>query len=345
MVADPSDAEPYIDPVTAVFEQIEADLIEIIAAGLAAGISRATLRQQLLARVAGYTGQIQQLIGQALTDAFLHGQETAEADAEPKGKRAKPPKSWPTQKVLQGLVRQAPTQALRIHDQANQAVTDAMTAGRYGTRRAAAADLLQRYAAQGITGFRDAAGRNWDLVSYAEVVTRTTTAQTLVDAHLQRLQGMGKDLVIVSDSPAECELCRPYEGKVLSISGRTSKGPHVENGVTFRVFDTVVGARAAGVWHPNCRHRVGIYLPGRTRPMEATADPEGAKLRAQQRARERRVREHKRRVLAAEVAGGKTSPEAKAARAKLRAYQADFAAWRKANGRKNLTARTSLTVR
>ena len=345
MVADPSDAEPFIDPVRAIFEQIEADLIEVIAAGLAAGVSQAVLRQRLLAKVGGYAGQVQQLIGQALTDAFLRGQETAEADAEPKGKRAKPPKTHPVKAVLARLIRQAPTMAIRLHDQANRDVTDAMTAGRYGTRKAAAADLLQKYAAKGITGFTDSAGRSWDLVSYAEVVTRTTTAQTLVDAHLQRLQGMGKDLVIVSDSPEECELCRPYEGKVLSISGRTAKGQHTEDGKTFRVFDSVAGARAAGVWHPNCRHRVGIFLPGRTRPIGATADPEGAKLRAQQRARERRVRDHKRRVLAAEAAAGKTSPEAKAARAKLRAYQAEFTAWRKANDRKNLSQRTSLTVR
>ena len=235
--------------------------------------------------------------------------------------------------------------ALRIHDQANTAVTDAMTAGRYGTRRAAAADLLQRYAAQGIVGFSDSAGRSWDLVSYAEVVTRTTTAQTLVDAHLQRLQGMGKDLVIVSEAPESCDICDQWEGAVLSISGRTPTGVQQIDGHRVRVRGTVAQAKAAGVWHPSCRHRVGIFLPGRTRPIEASKDPEGSKLRAQQRYRERKVREHKRRVLAAEAAAGKTSPEAKAARAKLRSYQAEFAAWRKANGRKNLSQRTSLAVR
>lgn len=675
MAADPSDAEPYVDPVRAVFEEIEADLIEVIAVALAAGVSRAVLQQRLLAHVAGYGGQVQQLIGQALADAFTRGQETAEADAGSKGKRAKPPTTNPAKPVLARLIRQAPTMALRIHDQVNREVTDAMTAGRYGTRKAAAADLLQKYAAKGITGFTDSAGRSWDLVSYAEVVTRTTTAQTLVDAHLQRLQSMGKDLVIVSEAPESCDICDEWEGAVLSISGQTRAGRQTIDGHAVTVKGTVAQARAAGVWHPNCfpgevlvtspgkvdaadsrwyegdlvvihtasgnelpvtpnhpvltpegwvaagsldvgdsviryrdrvervidqpgpcdeeiptpisevydslrqsgavttmrvpvapeqfhgdglgsdvevvlsdrllwdhvdaevghggrdvslvvgdagpatlltlssslqilggplhpadgvvsgghlgrsllcrhgrplhpfgfrpgaggnamtlervadgdlvapdgqadlllgepglveldsivepdrslslgteqsslagrseldasdpeslvqagladadggrqllnalagsvatddivkierrhfaghvfnlqtesgwytagsivvhncRHRVGIFLPGRTRPIEASKDPEGSKLRAQQRYRERRVREHKRRVLAAEAAGGKTSPEAKAARAKLRAYQADFAAWRKANGRKNLTARTSLTVR
>lgn len=684
MAADPSDAEPFVDPVTAVFEEIEADLIEVIAAALAAGISRAVLRQRLLTHVAGYGGQVQQLIGQALADAFSRGQETAEADAGSKGKRAQAPKTNPAKPVLARLIRQAPTMALRIHDQVNREVTDAMTAGRYGTRKAAAADLLGKYAARGITGFADSAGRSWDLVSYAEVVTRTTTAQTLVDAHLQRLQGMGKDLVIVSDSPEECDLClvpgtviegpvptgatrleytgdivrivtasgndlsgtpehavltplgwcplkdlrpgdkvisdnreqrhsgvvpdhvqmptlieevgkagtpvllagparreldngrtyrevraelpdgyllaerntsfskplrdlllvgrvgpgvpllggddlpdplagdgdtadgcmcwvehggsllgcgagpalehagagvggsflvraglaveadagiawpgldpcpaeivghgpaadaergtdrdgvlsghiarnqfgslgigqlpgplsltdrvdstrgegiyeprvadakfglellerlagsvavdeivsvdvapnttghvwdlttepswfiangivthncRPWEGKVLSISGATRQGRHTENGHEFTVAGSVAQARAAGLHHPNCRHTQGLFIPGRTRPMEATADPEGAKLRAQQRARERKIREQKRRVLAAEAAAGKTSPEAKAARAKLRTQQSDFATWRKANGRKNLSQRTSLAVR
>lgn len=344
MVADPSDAEPFIDPVRAVFEQIEADLIEVIAAGLAAGVSQAVLRQRLMAKVSGYAGQVQQLIGQALTDAFLRGQETAEADVPtPKGRRAQPPKTHPVNAVLARLIRQAPSMAIRLHDQANRDVTDAMTSGRYGTRKAAAADLLGKYAARGITGFTDSAGRSWDLVSYAEVVTRTTTAQTLVDAHLQRLQGMGKDLVIVSEAPEECALCRPWESKVLSITGRTKTGTF--DGHRIVVAGTVAEARAAGLHHPNCRHTLSIFLPGRTRPTEATADPDGAKLRAQQRYRERKIREQKRRVLAAEAAAGKTSPEAKAARAKLRGYQSEFTAWRKANDRKDLSGRTSLKVR
>lgn len=346
MAADPSDAEEYVDPVTAVFEEIEADLIGIIASALAAGTSTATLRRLLMAKVAGYAGRVQRLIGQALIDAFLRGQETAEEDAEISiGRRAKPPKTHPVKAVLGRLIRQAPAKALRIHDEANDAVTDAMTAGRYGTRKAAAADLLQKYAAKGIVGFTDSVGRSWDLVSYAEVVTRTTTAQTLVDAHLQRLQSMGKDLVIVSEAPESCPICDEWEGAVLSISGRTRPGRQEIDGHTVTVKGTVAQAKAAGVWHPSCRHRVGLMIPGRTRPIEASKDPDAYKIRQQQRARERRVREHKRRVLAAEAAAGKTSPEAKAARAKLRAYQSEFTAWRKANGLKDLSGRTSLKVR
>lgn len=356
MAADPSDAEPLIDPVRAVLDQVEADIIEAIAVGLVAGLTTPQLRARLTTVVAGYVGRIPRLVGAALAAAFLTGQRTAEADIPkrdnaPRPPRRQPPRSWPTQIVVRQLVRQAPRQAGFTHqgrrvtlDDLNREVTDGMTANRYGTRRDAAADLLAKYARSGITGFRDTAGRSWDLASYAEVVTRTTTAQTLVDAHLDRLTEMGRDLVIVSDAPEECSICRPYEGKVLSISGDTRKGTHRIDGHTVTVYGTVADAKADGVWHPNCRHRVGIYLPGVTRPMGETADPEGAKLRAEQRRRERDIRGKKRAIQAVEAAAGKDSTQAQAARRNLASTERNFKLWREDHGRKNIPGRTSITA-
>lgn len=94
----------------------------------------------------------------------------------------------------------------------------------------------------------------------------------------------------------------------------------------------------------NCRHREVLYLPGITKPLKDTADPEGNKLRTKQRYMERRVRELKRRVAVAQELDPR-SPETAAAKAKLRAYQAEFKRWREENGRKNLSYRTSLTAR
>lgn len=137
--------------------------------------------------------------------------------------------------------------------------------------------------------------------------------------------------------------CRPWEGKVLSLTGKTPRGRNAVDGYAFEVAGTLREAQSSGLFHPSCRHRTVIYVPGRTRPMHDTADPEGDRLRQKQRAMERRVRELKRQVQVLEPLGD--TQELRDAKAKLRTYERDFAAWRKDHGRKNLQYRTSITSR
>lgn len=104
--------------------------------------------------------------------------------------------------------------------------------------------------------------------------------------------------------------CRPWEGKVLSLSGV----PRVD-GVT--VAGTLDQARAAGLLHPGCRHEIGAYLPGFTKVPTDTADHDGYEDRQHLRYLERGVRAWKRREAVA------LDPQAKAhARAKVRQWQA-----------------------
>jgi hypothetical protein len=207
------------------------------------------------------------------------------------------------------------------------------------TRREAARLALTRLTENGITGFRDASGRRWDMASYAEMATRTGAAQAMLQGHTDRIRELGIDLVMVSDAPEECSICRPFEGQVLSVSGARNDEV-LSDGVTVKT--SLPLARAAGLYHPNCRHSHTIYLPGITKRLTDTEDPEGDKLRQQQRAYERRIRELKRRDAIDHEFGG---PKATASRAALRAKQSEFKAWREANGRKNLAYRTSLTSR
>ena len=160
---------------------------------------------------------------------------------------------------------------------------------------------------------------------------------------MDRLESLGQDLVHVSDSPEECEICRPFEHRVLSISGGTTGT--LEDGV--EVLCSVAEATARGLYHPNCTHSQSIYLPGITKldsPAE-TADPEAYEERQRQRAYERRVRKWKKRVEVDEAAMGKQSPEAKATRKRLRETQSEFKAWRDKTGRRAQTHRTNLRVR
>lgn len=185
------------------------------------------------------------------------------------------------------------------------AYTDAVHAGAAevlggsSTRLQAAQHVLDRLLGQGIRGYRDAAGRQWALDTYVEMAVRTTTGQAAVQGHVDQLQAAGHDLVIVSDAPRGCPLCRPWEGKVLSIGGRVGAviEPSVTTGAPTRI--TVAGsleqARAAGLQHPNCRHSLSAYLPGATAPTKPEPDPAGYEASQRQRELERKVREWKRR--------------------------------------------------
>lgn len=192
-----------------------------------------------------------------------------------------------------------------------------------GTRRQATQDAMRRWADEGVTHFRDVSGRRWQLTSYAEMAVRTATGRAATEAHMRTLSEHGVDLVAVSDSPRECDLCRPWEGKVLSIGGpagaRTVEVEHAtQDGVMVpvKVAGSLDEARLAGLQHPNCRHSVSAYTPGLTVVEKATSDPDGYKAGQRQRAIERKIRQYKRRQAAT------VTPEAKrAAGIRLRQWQ------------------------
>ena len=193
-----------------------------------------------------------------------------------------------------------------------------------GTRRQATQDAMRQFADRGISGFTDRAGRRWQLTSYAEMAVRTSTARAAIQAHTRTLTEAGLDLVIVSEAPRECPLCRPWEGKLLGIGGpdgrRTVEVEHAT--IDGKMLSVVVQgsldeARRAGLQHPNCRHSVSAYIPGVTSlvpPMRS--DGKSYEAGQRQRAIERNIRKYKKR------AAGAPTPEAKkAAEAKVRRWQ------------------------
>ncbi len=192
-----------------------------------------------------------------------------------------------------------------------------------GTRRQATQDAMRRFADQGVTSFRDRSGRRWQLTSYAEMAVRTSVGRAATEAHTRTLAEAGVDLVIVSNAPRECPLCRDWEGRVLTVGGpdgeRTVEVEHaVEDGrmVRVNVAGSLDQARRAGLQHPNCRHSVSAYTPGLTVAERATSDPAGYEAGQRQRAIERNIRKWKNREAAA------VTPEAqRAARAKTRQWQ------------------------
>ena len=101
--------------------------------------------------------------------------------------------------------------------------------------------------AKDFTAIVDKGGREWKLDTYAEMLARTRTREVTNLAMTTRLKMEGYDLVQVSSHGGGCDLCKPWDGKVLSMTGATHGYP------------TVSEAEMAGVFHPNCKHRLLPY--------------------------------------------------------------------------------------
>lgn len=171
------------------------------------------------------------------------------------------------------VYRQVVAEAMRYHTGTGEAVRGlegAERSARSLSRLQVAQKALDEFARRGITGYTDAAGRNWDLTSYVEMATRTAASRMHLALQLGTMGPAGLDLVIV-DNPtrlAPCRVCRPFEGKVLSVTGAHPPGAEVSatsadgRRHTTRVLMSVAESRAAGLWHPNCRHSMTPFTDG-----------------------------------------------------------------------------------
>ena len=151
------------------------------------------------------------------------------------------------------------------------------------TRLEIAQEALNKFSNSGITSFIDKSNRRWEMSSYVEMATRTATGRASIQGHIDRQLERGKDLVIVSDHVGECELCRPFEGKILSLSGNTLG------------YMTLEDARSQGLFHPNCRHTITGYIEGLTKVVKSESNPKVYKTEKRQREIERNIRRWKRR--------------------------------------------------
>lgn len=173
-----------------------------------------------------------------------------------------------------------------------------------GTRVEGSQQVLNEFANRGVTGFVDNAGRSWNLQTYAEMATRTTSIQARTEARLNRFTQNNEDLVIITAHAESCPICDPWEGQVLSITGQTEGYPTIDDAIS------------DGLWHPNCGHGTGLYIPGVTEPLEPVTGDEAYEERQQQRYNERKIRQWKRREVAA-----MTDKDLKKSQAKIREWQ------------------------
>lgn len=340
MSVDPGYGERLAHKVSDLYAAAQISLLRRIAQALVRGddgpdwATRKMLELDMVRRrIARELGDLEASVATAVPDvlreAYLRGQALAILDVDVvTGRPASPPSSRGVDVIaseLLGRLRPVTTAALRSStDLYQRVVAEAAATVLTGaaTRLDATQTAVTRLSESGLTGFRDSAGRNWNLETYSEMATRSAAGRAAVDGHVDQLQLSGLDLVVVSDAPRECPLCAPWEGKVLSLGGTVGsvvERPSVVGGAPVRVSvaGTLAEARSAGLMHPNCRHSVSAYLPGATKPKPHKSEPEGYEAQQQQRALERRIRAAKVREATA------VTPAAEAdAKARVRAAQA-----------------------
>ena len=350
---DPSDyANSLAQTVSDLVAQIEIRLIWEIARDVNRGLGGGTRYEvDMTARYGALYARLQKQLGKpwqnvlatvqaALDKAAEAGQGMAERDLA--GRLANHPETLgvPITNVraleviasdLHRVLADLPAIALRnAFDSYQQIISTpaALNATGVLTRRKATQDALNGFAARGIDGFTDKAGRTWHIDTYAEMATRTGAAHSLRAAYEGELIARGEDLVLVTGNTYTCRLCAPWQDKVLSLTGLYPAGTHrlpsaVGDGyVTVHVAGTMEEARAAGLHHPNCTHSEGLYLPGATVIEPGTMgvrDAETYDASQKQRALEREIRKQK-RLLVAAITGEAESK----ARAAIRGYQAQI---------------------
>jgi hypothetical protein len=106
----------------------------------------------------------------------------------------------------------------------------------------------EKLAEQGITGFKDAAGKQWNIVSYVEMLGQLVTREAMIEGTEIRALEHEQDLVQITDEYTSytCENCLDWKGQIVSLTGKTPGYPTLDD------------ARAGGIFHPNCIHNIQI---------------------------------------------------------------------------------------
>lgn len=365
MAIDRSVGAQYAQLIIDLYGRVERELAEVIASKVRRGLAHDDLSSRLLAlteirrsaeaAMRKIDGKLGPAVERALVEAAAAGGRKAQEDLlRLRDRRAVGRRLVDVDKNLinspsilrlaatlaPGLERRLASTHLQvvrsagdIYQHAVAAVGAAGVLAGASTRREAAQKALDHLWQRGITGFVDRAGRNWNLASYVEMATRTTTAQAAVQGHLDQLAQQGMDLVMVSADGAPCPVCRPWEGKILTTG--SASGPQVVqraseidgSTVSVHIDGSTSEAIGAGLFHPSCRHRFITYLPGLTSPIETAGDGAATYVVEQrQRAMERDARR-----LAVQSAGAVDPAAAKRCAAAYRAKRAQIKAHVDAN--------------
>lgn len=125
-----------------------------------------------------------------------------------------------------------------------KAVREIIAAG--DLRGAAAKEIAKEVQAKiredGITVLIDKGGKQWQLDTYAEMLTRQVLANSGREGISNTALELGFDLAEITTHGTTCELCMPWEGVIVSLTGKTPGYPSLDK------------AKEEGLMHVGCKH-------------------------------------------------------------------------------------------
>ena len=103
--------------------------------------------------------------------------------------------------------------------------------------------------------FVDRAGRRWENARYVQMLARTTAQRVQTAAFCDSMLQGGYPLAVISNDSGnkDCGVCSAWEGRLIDLTA----------GNLFKKYGAVPlrAAREAGVFHPNCTHRLEYLSP------------------------------------------------------------------------------------
>ncbi len=176
------------------------------------------------------------------------------------------------------------------------------------SRTKAVRTTIHEMAQKGIPAFVDKSGREWSPEAYVNMDIRATVKNTALEAQFSTMDSLGQDVFEVSSHPGSRPKCRPWQGKLISRSGKTTEITDL-NGRKHKVIplsQTSFG-EPDGLFGINCGHRPRGVSDGLFRKSSVeyddTEDKELYNKVCKQRELERKVRKSKTEADMLEAAG------------------------------------------
>ena len=123
----------------------------------------------------------------------------------------------------------------------------------------AAFNLGESLRRNGLFAFIDKGGKRWTLESYCAMTTRSVASQSTNLGEVFARED--HDLYYIVPHSGSCPLCKKYEGRVYSRSGKDKKYPPLSSAFT-KIDPNGSDDLDNTYWsiHPNCRHKIVRYI-------------------------------------------------------------------------------------
>lgn len=142
-----------------------------------------------------------------------------------------------------------------IKQQLNFIVADGKLTG--AARKTISANIEAKLKENGLTSLTDKAGHQWSFDVYARMLARTKAVEARNQGLANRMLASGYDLVQISNHNSKHPACARWEGKIVSITGKTPAGTQLPGG--YEVAGSMDEAKADGLFHPNCEHSANVF--------------------------------------------------------------------------------------